>query len=134
MLAGVCGGLARYLNLDPALVRIVTVLLTLLVGGVPVIVYLVAMLVVPEDDRVSPPLPSHPTGWSPQPPSAAPGSRLGDPVWGSEGAPWEQPQATSPAPSAPATAAPDPDAWPRPGTDAPSGSGQEGDPQRPDAR
>lgn len=33
VLAGVCGGLARYANLDPALVRILAVVLTLLTGG-----------------------------------------------------------------------------------------------------
>ncbi|MDN5724552.1 MAG: PspC domain-containing protein [Propionibacteriales bacterium] len=47
IIAGVCGGLAQYLNLDPGLVRIGTVVLSLFTG-VPVIVYLVAMFVLPE--------------------------------------------------------------------------------------
>ena len=40
MIAGVCAGIAEYANLDPALVRLVFVLLTL-AGGPGLILYLI---------------------------------------------------------------------------------------------
>ncbi len=45
--AGVCGGLAEYLNTDPTIVRLLFVVLTLL-GGPGLIVYIVLAIVVPE--------------------------------------------------------------------------------------
>ena len=48
MLFGVAGGMARYLNLDPAIVRIVWVLLFLAVGT-GVLLYIVAAVVIPEE-------------------------------------------------------------------------------------
>lgn len=49
MLAGVCGGLAKYFHIDPTVVRIIFALL-LLPGGLPgFIPYVVLWLVVPED-------------------------------------------------------------------------------------
>ncbi|MFQ5648865.1 MAG: PspC domain-containing protein [bacterium] len=50
MCAGVCGGLAKYFNIDPSFVRIGFVLLTL-AGGVfiGVVAYIVMMVIVPED-------------------------------------------------------------------------------------
>lgn len=50
MLAGVAGGIAEYLNIDPTLVRLVFVL-TLLPGGIPgTIIYLVLAIIMPEGD------------------------------------------------------------------------------------
>jgi phage shock protein C len=50
MLAGVLGGIAHYLNLDPTLIRIVYVLLTFFTAGFPgFIVYLILMFVMPRD-------------------------------------------------------------------------------------
>jgi phage shock protein C len=48
MFAGVCGGIAEYLDVDPTLVRLVFAALTLM-GGPGIIVYIVLMLVVPEE-------------------------------------------------------------------------------------
>lgn len=48
MFAGVCGGIAEYLDVDPTLVRLVFAALTLM-GGPGIIAYLVLMLVVPEE-------------------------------------------------------------------------------------
>lgn len=50
MLAGVCGGIAEYANVDPTIVRLVWALVTLFPGTLPVglIGYLVAWLIVPE--------------------------------------------------------------------------------------
>jgi phage shock protein C len=46
MLAGVCGGLAEYFSVDPTLVRVVFVLLTVFGGG-GLIVYVAMWLLVP---------------------------------------------------------------------------------------
>jgi phage shock protein C len=50
MVAGVLGGIARYLNMDPTLVRIVYVLLSFFTAAFPgFIVYLILMIVMPRD-------------------------------------------------------------------------------------
>ncbi len=46
MIDGVCGGIAEYFGLDPTLVRIVWVLVTLL-GGSGFVLYIVAMIIMP---------------------------------------------------------------------------------------
>jgi phage shock protein C len=48
MVAGVASGIARHLGLDPTLVRIAFVVLTL-AGGSGVLAYIVAWLVIPEE-------------------------------------------------------------------------------------
>ncbi len=48
MIGGVCGGLGKYLNIDPTIVRLIFVL-ALLLGGHGLLVYLVLLLVVPEE-------------------------------------------------------------------------------------
>ena len=49
MLAGVCGGLANYFNIDPTIVRVLFVLLAL-PGGVPgTLVYLLLWVLIPEE-------------------------------------------------------------------------------------
>jgi phage shock protein PspC (stress-responsive transcriptional regulator) len=48
MLAGVVGGLARYLDVDATLLRIAFVVLTVM-GGAGVPIYLAAWLLIPED-------------------------------------------------------------------------------------
>ena len=53
MIAGVCGGLAEYLDVDPSLVRLV-VILTVFLGGVGLLLYFVAWLIVPENSEQSP--------------------------------------------------------------------------------
>jgi len=50
MLAGVCGGLARYFDLNPAFYRVGFVVLTLL-GGAGVLIYIAAALVIPEEGK-----------------------------------------------------------------------------------
>ena len=48
-IAGVCGGLGRYFNIDPTIVRVVFVLM-LLPGGLPgLLPYLVLWVVIPEE-------------------------------------------------------------------------------------
>jgi len=51
MIAGVCGGLAEYFNIDPVIVRVIAVLL-LLPGGLPGFVpYIILWILVPENPR-----------------------------------------------------------------------------------
>jgi phage shock protein PspC (stress-responsive transcriptional regulator) len=55
-IAGVCGGLAEYFNIDPVIVRIVAVIL-LLPGGLPgLLPYVILWLVVPEGPEPEPDL------------------------------------------------------------------------------
>ncbi|MCQ2115775.1 MAG: PspC domain-containing protein [Bacteroidales bacterium] len=50
MIAGVCGGLANYFNIDPTLVRLAWVVLTLCTAAFPGIIgYIIAMIIVPYD-------------------------------------------------------------------------------------
>ncbi len=64
MIAGVCGGLARYFNIDPAIVRLLFVLAVVL-GGASPLVYLVLWIVMPEEQAAyaapaATALPNHP--------------------------------------------------------------------------
>ena len=45
MIAGVCGGLAEYLNIDPTVVRLIWALVGL--SGAGILAYLVAALIIP---------------------------------------------------------------------------------------
>ena len=47
-ICGVCGGLAKYLNMDATIVRVLTVLLTLFVGG-GLLAYIICALIIPEE-------------------------------------------------------------------------------------
>lgn len=47
VIAGVCGGLGRYLGIDPVMLRIAFVLL-LVTGGAGFLVYLIAWIAIPE--------------------------------------------------------------------------------------
>jgi phage shock protein PspC (stress-responsive transcriptional regulator) len=57
VIAGVAGGLAAWLRIDPSIVRVAWVVLAILSGGIFLLVYIVMMIVVP--------LP--PAGWVPSP-------------------------------------------------------------------
>jgi phage shock protein C len=46
-LAGVCGGLAEYFNLDPTLIRVLFVILAVL-GGSGVVLYIAMWIIVPK--------------------------------------------------------------------------------------
>jgi len=52
MLAGVCGGLAQYLGLDPSLVRIVYAILTVFTAFAGVIIYILMWIIVPEEKSI----------------------------------------------------------------------------------
>jgi phage shock protein C len=64
MIAGVCGGLARYFNIDPAIVRLLFVL-AVFAGGVSPLIYVVLWIIMPLDIPTAtatsvPALPNHP--------------------------------------------------------------------------
>jgi phage shock protein C len=48
MIAGVCGGLGRYLGVDPVLLRVAFVILAI-AGGSGILIYIVALIVIPEE-------------------------------------------------------------------------------------
>ena len=50
-IAGVCGGIANYLNIDPVVVRIIF-LLALLCGTFGFWAYLIVWIAAPEDNRI----------------------------------------------------------------------------------
>jgi len=52
VIAGVCGGVGEYFNIDPVVVRIIWVLIAFMPGGPGFLAYLVCALIIPEDDGV----------------------------------------------------------------------------------
>jgi phage shock protein PspC (stress-responsive transcriptional regulator) len=54
MIGGVCSGLGRYFHIDPTLVRLIFVLLTL-AGGSGVLVYFILWIVMPPEDMPNAP-------------------------------------------------------------------------------
>lgn len=48
VLAGVCGGLAAYFNMDPVVIRLIVVLLALFTSGAGILVYILLWIVVPK--------------------------------------------------------------------------------------
>lgn len=50
-LCGVLGGLAKYLEIDATVLRIIYVLLSFFVLGCPVIIYLIAALIIPKEPQ-----------------------------------------------------------------------------------
>ena len=60
VLAGVCGGLGRYLGVEPVLLRIAAVVLAL-ANGIGAIAYVIAWVVIPEER------PGQPLGPAPEP-------------------------------------------------------------------
>jgi len=50
MIAGVCGGWAKYTGIDAAMLRIVLVATTLFGLGAPIVVYAACWLLMPQDD------------------------------------------------------------------------------------
>ncbi len=64
MIAGVCGGIAEYLDIDPTIVRVLWVLVAFL-AGTGILLYLILWIVMPLD---APPAPGAPQG----PPPGAP--------------------------------------------------------------
>lgn len=51
MICGVCGGIAEYFNIDPSIVRIITVVLTLFYGT-GLLAYIIAAIILPRKSQV----------------------------------------------------------------------------------
>lgn len=50
MIAGVCGGLGEYFNLDPTIVRLIAILTLILTGLFPVLlIYIILSVVIPRN-------------------------------------------------------------------------------------
>jgi phage shock protein PspC (stress-responsive transcriptional regulator) len=117
LVGGVCSGLAKYLNMDVNLVRILAVVITLFTG-IPIVLYLIALFVMPEEGTTpsQPPYVNGPQAYHSgfagqqhgQQPYGQPAQPPVDQVWGPGGAPWEQPQPARPTgyDTAPAAAEP----------------------------
>ena len=67
VIAGVCGGLARHLDVDPTLVRVLFVVAALL-GGPGVLAYIVLWIAMPRESAV--PAPASASGVPPPTPAA----------------------------------------------------------------
>jgi phage shock protein C len=52
MLAGVCGGLAQYMGMDPTVIRLIFVLLFFVTGPGILLAYFIMMMIVPEEPTV----------------------------------------------------------------------------------
>ncbi len=48
IIAGVCGGIAEYFDVDPTLIRLLWILIVLL-GGVGIIAYIIASIIIPKN-------------------------------------------------------------------------------------
>jgi phage shock protein C len=54
MIAGVCGGLAEYLNVDPTVMRVLYVLVSILSAAFPgIVAYIVLMFLMPPPEEVA---------------------------------------------------------------------------------
>ena len=51
LICGVCGGIARYFNVDPTVVRVATVLLVAF-AGLSLWVYVIAALIIPRESAL----------------------------------------------------------------------------------
>lgn len=57
VLAGVCGGFAEYFRIDPTIIRIIWILISL--SGTGIVAYVIAMVIMPDESRI----PGENTGW-----------------------------------------------------------------------
>jgi phage shock protein C len=50
MLGGVCAGLGEHLDIDPTVIRLIWAVVTVLSFGTGIIVYILAWILIPEED------------------------------------------------------------------------------------
>jgi phage shock protein C len=55
MLGGVCAGLADHFDVDPTVVRLVWIAVTLLSLGTGILVYIIAWIIIPEEPEAGQP-------------------------------------------------------------------------------
>jgi phage shock protein PspC (stress-responsive transcriptional regulator) len=53
IVGGVCGGLAGHIEVDPSIIRLVWIIVTLFSLGTGLIIYLAAWIIIPESPRES---------------------------------------------------------------------------------
>lgn len=93
-LAGVAGGIARYLEVDPTVVRILWIL-SIFFGGFGILLYIIMAFIVPLEPVTAPP-----PGWTPGGPAwGAPpaGATAGEPPAGAAGEAGENEAGSAPA-------------------------------------
>ena len=61
MFAGVCAGLAKYMGMDPTVIRLIFVLLFFVTGPGILLAYFIMMIVVPEEPASLPQPPQQPS-------------------------------------------------------------------------
>jgi len=54
MLAGICAGLAKYMDMDPTVIRLIFVLLFFVTGPGVLLAYLIMAIVIPNEPAVQP--------------------------------------------------------------------------------
>lgn len=87
-LAGVAGGMAEYLDVDPTVMRIVWILVGLLSAGFAIIAYVLLALVIPDAPWSATP-PAPPTGWGQPNPAPASGWAPAAGGWTPSGQGWD---------------------------------------------
>ena len=50
MICGVCGGIGEYFNIDPTLIRLLWVLLSMGSCGTGLLIYIIAAVIIPENN------------------------------------------------------------------------------------
>ena len=54
VIAGVCGGIAEYFDVDPTLIRVIYMVLSLFSAAFPgVLLYLILMIMIPNYDKIN---------------------------------------------------------------------------------
>jgi phage shock protein C len=119
-LAGVAGGMAEYLDIDPTVVRILWIIVAIASVGFALLAYLILAIVIPQA-----PYATAPGGWPPAPSgtgAAGWGTPSATPAWGTpQAAPanaqaWGTPQAAPAWGTGPASANTGPATYPGPAT------------------
>jgi phage shock protein PspC (stress-responsive transcriptional regulator) len=54
MLGGVCAGLGEHLDIDPTVIRLIWAVVTVLSFGTGIVVYILAWILIPEEDTADP--------------------------------------------------------------------------------
>lgn len=53
ILGGVCAGLADYFNVDPTIMRLLYIAITLITGGICIVLYILLWVIMPEKPQAS---------------------------------------------------------------------------------
>ena len=81
VIAGVCGGVGEYFNLDPVLIRIIWVLFAVM-GGSGILAYIIGMIIIPESPEATEPDPVEPAEPESPPATTRESRSTSQTVWG----------------------------------------------------